>query len=59
MFKYFVYTSFTLPMNFRSDKTLQDIVYKLVPGLFKSKCLMAHGFKVSMCFVWSVYCYMH
>lgn len=22
---------------FRSDKTLQDIVYKLVPGLFKSK----------------------
>ncbi len=24
---------------FRSDKTLQDIVYKLVPGLFKSKCL--------------------
>lgn len=23
---------------FRSDKTLQDIVYKLVPGLFKSKC---------------------
>lgn len=21
----------------RSDKTLQDIVYKLVPGLFKSK----------------------
>ena len=22
---------------FRSDKTLQDIVYKLVPGLFKSE----------------------
>uniref|UniRef100_A0A3Q2W6A8 Bmi1 polycomb ring finger oncogene 1a n=1 Tax=Haplochromis burtoni TaxID=8153 RepID=A0A3Q2W6A8_HAPBU len=24
-------------LNIRSDKTLQDIVYKLVPGLFKSK----------------------
>lgn len=26
----------SLPLS-RSDKTLQDIVYKLVPGLFKSK----------------------
>nr|XP_045367151.1 polycomb complex protein BMI-1-like isoform X1 [Camelus bactrianus] len=24
-------------LNIRSDKTLQDIVYKLVPGLFKSE----------------------
>lgn len=24
--------------TFRSDKTLQDLVYKLVPGLYKSKC---------------------
>lgn len=28
-------TDFSLPFS-RSDKTLQDIVYKLVPGLFKS-----------------------
>lgn len=27
-----------IAIYFRSDKTLQDIVYKLVPGLFKSKC---------------------
>ena len=24
-------------LNIRSDKTLQDIVYKLVPGLFKNE----------------------
>lgn len=24
-------------LNSRADKTLQDIVYKLVPGLFKGK----------------------
>lgn len=29
-------TEISLPFC-RSDKTLQDIVYKLVPGLFKSK----------------------
>lgn len=29
-------TEVSLPL-YRSDKTLQDIVYKLVPGLFKSK----------------------
>lgn len=29
-------TEVSLPLS-RSDKTLQDIVYKLVPGLFKSK----------------------
>lgn len=32
--------SFSLP-PLRSDKTLQDIVYKLVPGLFKSKSTAA------------------
>lgn len=26
------------PFFLRSDKTLQDIVYKLVPGLFKGIC---------------------
>lgn len=32
----FELTQVSLPL-YRSDKTLQDIVYKLVPGLFKSK----------------------
>lgn len=36
------WSSFTLC---RSDKTLQDIVYKLVPGLFKSKIMtVSHVF---------------
>lgn len=33
----------------RSDKTLQDIVYKLVPGLFKSKSMATNLF-VNSCF---------
>lgn len=33
----------------RSDKTLQDIVYKLVPGLFKSKSMATNLF-VNNCF---------
>lgn len=28
----------------RSDKTLQDIVYKLVPGLFKSNIIKSSSF---------------
>jgi len=38
MFLYIDVTPQIMLVYFRSDKTLQDIVYKLVPGLFKSKC---------------------
>lgn len=30
---------FLFPLTSRSDKTLQDIVYKLVPGLFKGTAM--------------------
>lgn len=29
-------------LNIRQDQTLQDIVYKLVPGLYQSKCIGAY-----------------
>ena len=33
---------FTIFLNIRSDRTMQDIVYKLVPGLYKSKFFISY-----------------
>lgn len=56
----FLWTKFIVILLWsRSDKTLQDIVYKLVPGLFKSKLIiklfLGSAVEELMC-IWDFYC---